>query len=74
MKKLIQKLKMKELNNYPISNISEGWFFRVEEISQGYYRVEGVDRFGRVVSKEGINPELLLEECKKYLQEVEEIE
>ena len=60
--------------NYPITNISKGWFFRVDEISQGYYRVEGVDRYGRVVSKDGIDPELLLEECKKYIEEIEKTE
>lgn len=72
MKKLIQKQNKEEFINFPITNIRKGWFFRVDEISQGYYRVEGVDRFGRVVSKEGIDPELLLEECKNYIQEVEE--
>ena len=74
MKKPIQRRSDDELINYPITNIGKGWFFRVDEISQGYYRVEGVDRYGRVVSKDGIDPELLLEECKKYIEEIDETE
>ncbi len=56
-----------ELEAYPIKDLIEGWFFRIEEISQGFYRVTGVDIFGRSISKDGIDPEELLFACKKEI-------
>jgi hypothetical protein len=60
MKKLVQSKTVEELSfQYPLTNIVEGWFFQVTEISQGVYLVEGVDRWGRSVSRQGIDPEEL---------------
>lgn len=40
------------------------WEFKVDEISANVYRVTGVDRKGRNVERTGIDPEMLLSECK----------
>lgn len=64
MKKPVQRRSNNELRDYPITNIVEGWFFRVDEISQGYYRVEGIDRCGHSVSRDGIDPDQLLNALK----------
>ncbi len=56
MAKSARHLNDDEFGQYPITNILKGWHLRIDEISQGYYRVEGVDRFGHSVSRDGINP------------------
>jgi hypothetical protein len=43
-----------------------GWQFKIDEISAGVYKVSGIDKSGRSVEVTGIDPELLLIECKKY--------
>lgn len=68
MRKLVQKLNDDELRNYPLKGIVDDWFFRVDEISQGYFRVEGIDRFGRIVSRDGIDPDELIMGCKEDIQ------
>jgi hypothetical protein len=70
MKKAIQRRSDDELYNYPITNIIEGWFFQIHEISQSYYRVEGVDRWGHSVSRDGIDPEALLNALKNDIIEM----
>lgn len=59
-----------ELGDYPIKDLIEGWFFRVEEISQGFYRVTGIDTYGRSISKDGIDPDELFIACKKEINEM----
>lgn len=68
MKKSIRKLSDDELRNYSLKGIVDGWFFRVDEISPGYYRVEGIERFGRTVSRDGIDPIELIKDCKEDIQ------
>lgn len=51
--------------DYPLKEIIPGWEFHVAEISQGYYRVKAIDSFGRAFSRDGIDPDALIEECKK---------
>jgi hypothetical protein len=63
MKKFVPKLKDEELLNYPIADLVDGWFFQIEEISMGHFKVEGIDRWRRVVSREGT--ELEIEEMVK---------
>jgi hypothetical protein len=71
MKKFVQPKTDQELiKQYPLTNIVEGWFFQVTETSQGVYSVEGVDRWGRSVSRQGIDPEILLGELKKDIDEL----
>ena len=70
MKKLIHRLSIEELRKYPISNVVEGWFFRVEEITPGYYRVSGIDEWGRTVSRDGIDPDELMVDLDKDIHEL----
>lgn len=70
MKRLVRRLSEDELRKYPISDIVEGWFFQIVEITPGVYRVEGIDHWGRKVSRVGMSPEELLEKCKKDIQEM----
>jgi hypothetical protein len=48
---------------YPIDDRVAGWFFRVDEVSAGVYVAEGVDLYGRTVSRTGYDPDRLLDEC-----------
>jgi hypothetical protein len=68
MKKPVQKLSDDELRSYPLKGIVDDWFFRVDEISPGYYRVEGIDRFRRTVSRDGIDPDELIKDCRADIQ------
>lgn len=72
MKRFVRALSNDELRKYPIINVIEGWFFQIVEITPGIYRVEGVDRWGRKVSRVGINPDELLKECTNNIQEIME--
>jgi len=71
MKKRVQKSTDEALKGYPIKDFLEGWFFRVDEISQGFYRVEGIDNWGRKVSRMGVDPEQLLSNCKNDIEEMQ---
>jgi hypothetical protein len=44
--------------HYPIIDLVDGWFFRTQEISYGAFKVDGIDRWGRIVSREGSDNEL----------------
>ena len=70
MEKHVRKLTDEELKGYPIRDLVEKWFFRVDEVSQGFYQVEGIDRWGRKVSRTGIDPEHLLSLCKRDIEEM----
>ena len=48
---------------HPIDGGIAGWFFRVTEVSAGVYLAEGVDLYGRKVSRTGANPDEILEQC-----------
>ena len=58
MKKSVQQLSDEYLAMYPIKDLVEGWFFRVHEVSNGVYEVEGTDVWGRKVSRKGTEIEL----------------
>jgi hypothetical protein len=64
VKTKVEKLTNEELFNFPLENIVPDWYFRIEEISQNYFRVTGTDSWGRLISRDGVNPEVLLSECK----------
>lgn len=61
-----------DLKEYPIRDLTDGWFFRIMEISPNVYQVEGVDRFGRSVSRTGTEMELdnLLKLCSQDAQQI----
>lgn len=70
MKKKLHRLTENELGTYPMKDIVKGWFFRIEEVSQGFYRVTCIDEWGRLIAKEGIDPDELISECKKGIQKM----
>ena len=37
------------------------WRFRIDEVSAGVYRADGVDSVGRRVSRDGVDPRQLIE-------------
>ncbi len=55
---------------YPISGLLSGWFFKQEEFSPGGWRVTGSGLFGRMVSREGTDPQALLKACVKDAEEI----
>jgi hypothetical protein len=70
MKKLIQPLTKEELSDYPITDFVKGWYFKVVETSNGAYIIEGKDPYGHVVSRQGSDPDELLNICKNDIQEL----
>lgn len=48
---------------FPIADRASGWFFRINEISMGSYRAEGIDLWGRKVRRDGGDPDLVLNQC-----------
>jgi hypothetical protein len=64
MKTPIEKLSEEAVRcQFPVTSRVPGWFFRVNEVSAGVYRVEGTDLWGRQVSRTGTDPDELLEAC-----------
>ncbi len=51
------------IEEYPIADRLTNWFFRVVEVSNNAWRAEGSDRWGRKVSRNGGDPDTLLEAC-----------
>jgi len=47
-----------------------GWEFDVEEVSAGVYRATGGDQLGHRTARTGVDPDVLLEECKAYAAEM----
>lgn len=65
MKKRVGKIEIdKLLESFPIRGSTPGWFFRTEETSHNAWVVEGTDRWGRRVSRQGNDPARLLAECE----------
>lgn len=63
MRKEVERLSEHEiLKTHPISGRAHGWYFRVLEISNGAWVVEGVDLWGRKLSAQGEDPAKLLKE------------
>ncbi|WP_167882479.1 hypothetical protein [Leptospira gomenensis] len=54
------------MNSGDISN----WEFKITEISNGVYQVIAADQQGHKIELEGIEPEILLTNCKKYALEI----
>ncbi len=47
-----------------------GWSFDADEISLGVYRAFGRDRAGRNVEATGLDPDVLIEQCKRAAQQM----
>jgi len=73
MKKVVEPLSDSTLSMYPIKDLIEGWHFRYHEISNGAYRVEGIDKWGHTVSRTCSDPELekTLKLCANDALEIE---
>jgi hypothetical protein len=74
MKKAVVPFTDEELiKAYPVTNLLEGWYFRYYEISNGVYRVEGINRWGNTVSRTCADPELeaTLHTCADDAREIE---
>jgi hypothetical protein len=46
------------------------WSFDADEVSAGLYRAFGHDRSGRNVEASGLDPEALIEKCRKAALEI----
>jgi hypothetical protein len=69
MKKFIASKTEKEiLKTHPISSTVEGWFIKVEEISNNAFVVEAIDCYGRCVSKQGNDPNSLRKEVENLIK------
>ena len=55
---------------YPKKGKTPGWYFRIREVSNGVYRVEGSDGLGRKVVHSGTEPESLLAECEADAEKI----
>ncbi len=55
---------------FPISDLVENWYFRVDEISQGHYKAEGTDLYSRRVSFSNSDYDKALLKCVEYAIEV----
>jgi hypothetical protein len=73
MKKLVTVLSDETLSMYPIKDLVDGWYFRLSEISNGAYQVEGIDKWGHSVSRQCSEPALdaTLKACANDAQEIE---
>ena len=59
--------------SFPIRSRVYGWFFRVEELSTGYWQVKGRDRYGHTVSIIGNNPDEALEAAETQAQDASDV-
>ena len=73
MKQRIEKRSESEIRqDFPIAGGTPGWFFRIQEVSAGVYRAEGSDLWGRMVSRSGLDPDLLLVECERDARRIQD--
>jgi hypothetical protein len=64
-KEITEKAEEEVLRSYPIKGNTTGWFFRSTETSNNAWEVEGTDKWGRKVSRQGNDPYKLIAECEK---------
>jgi hypothetical protein len=64
VKELVAKRDASDVQrDYPIADSLPGWFFRIREVSNGAWIVEGTDLWGRQVSDSGSDEQTLLNSC-----------
>jgi hypothetical protein len=73
MKKEIYK-KPEEVirRTFPIKAKTSGWYFRIKEISNNAWEVEGTDQWGRLISRQGSDPEQLMAQCEVEAEKINE--
>lgn len=57
---------------FPLGGLVEGWVFRVGEQSPGQYVAEGRDLLGRMVAREGADPDAALNSCVAWARAIVE--
>ena len=71
MKRIVEKLSEAEVTNtFPIRRSIQGWYFRLDETSNGTWLAEGTDLWGRRVSCQGTDEEALLQGCEAMAESV----
>jgi len=73
MKKEVAPSNEETLNSlYQFNDLAEGWHFRYVDISNGVYRVQDVDKWGRSVSRTCTETELqaTLEACANDARDI----
>jgi hypothetical protein len=58
------------LRGNAIDNLVEGWSFMINETSSNVYKVDGIDKYGHKISRQGIDPNKVLVECVKTAQRI----
>ena len=67
----ISKPNLAELvRTHPIKDIVEGWFFKIDEVSNRAYLDEGMNVEGNAISRMGSDPDKLIEVCKNDIEEI----
>jgi len=67
----IRKRSEKEvLRDYPIKSSVADWYFRITEIANNAYEVVGIDLYGKLLSRQGVNPDELFRLCEKDAQKL----
>jgi hypothetical protein len=70
-KRLVTRLDEAEVERqFPLADLVPGWFFRVTEVCNNGYKAEGIDLWGRQVSRSGSDPDFLLAQCAKDAEHV----
>ncbi len=71
MRRHVERLTVADLiARYPKRGKTSGWYFRIDELANGVWRVEGSDQWGRCVSHTGSDPDTVLEECERHAAEI----
>jgi hypothetical protein len=60
----------KVIQEFPLTGLVEGWYFKVEEMSAGVYSAAGTDLWGRRVSCTSTDPDEALAKCEEYARGV----
>lgn len=71
-KQIAEKSEQQLKREYPIEGGTPGWFYSVNEISNGYWRITGSDKWGRKISIDGTDPDQLLDEAETEAAKIDE--
>lgn len=55
------------LTTHPMRSRIEGWFFRLTEVSEGHFVVDGTDLWGRTISTNGWDVDTMIAECEQWI-------
>jgi hypothetical protein len=71
MKKYIYKKPEEEIRKtFPIKAKASGWYFRVREILNNAWEVEGSAHWGRLVYRQGSDPDELMALCELEAEKI----